>query len=133
MTQKIRVLMAKPGLDMHDRGLRFISAGLVEAGMEVIYTGLLQAPENIVKTAIQEDVDVIGLSILSGSHNTIFPKIMGLIKKNNLDILVIAGGVIPDEDVPELKRLGIAEVFGPGTHRDAVVAFIKKNIRISVR
>jgi len=131
MKQKIRVLMAKPGLDMHDRGLRFISAGLVRAGMEVIYTGLLQTPENIVATAIQEDVDVIGLSILSGSHNTIFAKIMRLINKKNLDILVIAGGVIPEEDAPGLKRLGITEVFGPGTHLDTVVAFIKNNIKLS--
>lgn len=128
MGKKIRVLMAKPGLDMHDRGLRFISAGLVNSGMEVIFSGLFQSPENIVQTAIQEDVDVIGLSILSGAHLTLLPKIMRLVRDNNMDILVLAGGVIPREDVEKLKKTGIAEVFGPGTNTMTVVEFIRKNI-----
>jgi len=124
--KKIRVLVAKPGLDSHDRGAKIVARALRDAGMEVIYTGLRQTPEQIVETALQEDVDVIGLSILSGAHNVLFPRIMELAKKKKLnDVLVFAGGIIPDEDVPALKKIGVAEVFGPGTPTDLIVKFVK--------
>src|SRR5690349_5536670 len=114
-TTPIRVLIAKPGLDGHDRGAKVMARALRDAGMEVIYTGLFQTPEMIVRAAIDEDVDVIGLSILSGAHLAIFPKIFAQLEGAGLpDVLVIAGGTIPDEDVPQLKALGVAEVFGPG-------------------
>ena len=114
--KKIRVLIAKPGLDGHDRGAKVVARALRDAGMEVIYTGLRQTPEQIVETAIQEDVDVIGLSILSGAHTHLFPKVMELLKENDIkDIIVMGGGVIPEEDIPELKKAGIAEIFTPGT------------------
>jgi len=114
--KKIRVLIAKPGLDGHDRGAKVVARALRDAGMEVIYTGLRQTPEQIVETAIQEDVDVIGLSILSGAHTHLFPKVMELLKENCIkDIIVMGGGVIPKEDIPELKKAGIAEIFTPGT------------------
>jgi len=126
--RKIRVVIAKPGLDSHDRGAKVVARALRDAGMEVIYTGLRQTPEQIVETALQEDVDVIGLSILSGAHTTLFPKIMELLKKKRLtDILVFAGGIIPEEDTPALKKIGIREVFGPGTPTSTLVEFVKKN------
>jgi len=127
--KKIRVLIAKPGLDSHDRGAKIVARALRDAGMEVIYTGLRQTPEQIVETALQEDVDVIGLSILSGAHTTLFPKIMQLLKKKRMtDIMVFAGGIIPEEDVPALKKVGIKEVFGPGTPTSTLVEYVKNNI-----
>ncbi len=127
--KKIRVLIAKPGLDGHDRGAKVVARALRDAGMEVIYTGLRQTPEQIVETAIQEDVDVIGLSILSGAHTHLFPKIMELLKENNIeDIIVMGGGVIPEEDIPELKKEGIAEIFTPGTDTRNIVKFIKEKV-----
>ena len=126
--KKIRVLVAKPGLDSHDRGAKIIARALRDAGMEVIYTGLRQTPKQIVETALQEDVDVIGLSILSGAHKTLFPRIIELLKQKDLtDVLVVAGGIIPEEDIPEMKRLGIKEIFGPGTPTDEIVQFVLKN------
>ena len=128
--RKIRVLATKPGLDGHDRGIKVIANALMDAGMEVIYTGLRQSPEQIVETAIQEDVDVIALSILSGAHDFLFPRIMELLKEKGVDdVLVIGGGIIPDEDVPSLKEIGIAEVFGPGTYTDDIVTYIKNNMK----
>jgi len=128
--RKIRVVVAKPGLNSHDRGAKIVARALRDAGMEVIYTGLRQTPEQIVETALQEDVDVIALSILSGAHMTIFPRIMELLEQKGLeDILVFAGGIIPVEDVPTLKKIGIAEVFGPGTPTDTLVKFVKENVR----
>ncbi len=127
--KKIRVLVAKPGLDSHDRGAKVVARALRDAGMEVIYTGLRQTPEQIAETALQEDVDVIGLSILSGAHNTLFPKTMQLLKKKGLtDVVVFAGGIIPEEDVPRLKKIGIKEVFGPGTTTSTLVQFVKKSV-----
>lgn len=127
--RKIRVLIAKPGLDSHDRGAKIIARALRDAGMEVIYTGLKQTPEQIVETALQEDVEVIGLSILSGAHRTLFPRIIKLLKQKGLtDVLVIAGGIIPEEDVPEMKKIGIKEIFGPGTTTEAIVKFVSKNV-----
>jgi methylmalonyl-CoA mutase C-terminal domain/subunit len=127
--RKIRVLIAKPGLDSHDRGAKIIARALRDAGMEVIYTGLKQTPEQIVETALQEDVDVIGLSILSGAHKTLFPNIIDLLKQKGLtDVLVVAGGIIPEEDIPEMKKLGIKEIFGPGTRTDKIVQFILENV-----
>ncbi len=127
--RKIRVLIAKPGLDSHDRGAKVVARALRDAGMEVIYTGLRQTPEQIAETALQEDVDVIGLSILSGAHNTLFPRIMELLKKKGLtDMMVFAGGIIPQEDVPTMKRLGIKEIFGPGTPTKEIVEFVFENI-----
>jgi methylmalonyl-CoA mutase C-terminal domain/subunit len=127
--RKIRVLIAKPGLDSHDRGAKIIARALRDAGMEVIYTGLKQTPEQIVETALQEDVDVIGLSILSGAHKTVFPIIMELLKQKGLtDMLVVAGGIIPEEDVPEMKKLGIKVIFGPGTRTDKIVQFVFENV-----
>ena len=126
MEKKIRVLVAKPGLDSHDRGAKIIARAFRDAGMEVIYTGLRQTPEQIVETALQEDVDALGLSILSGAHMTLFPKIMELMKKKGLDdVVVVAGGIIPPEDVPALKKIGIREVFGPGTSLEKIVNYVK--------
>ena len=128
--KKIRVLVAKPGLDSHDRGAKIVARAFRDAGMEVIYTGLRQTPQQIVETALQEDVDVIALSILSGAHMTLFPKVMELVKKRKLDnVLVFAGGIIPQEDVPPLKKIGIAEVFGPGTPTDTLVKFVRENVQ----
>ncbi|MGB9867291.1 MAG: cobalamin B12-binding domain-containing protein [Bacillota bacterium] len=122
----IRVLVAKPGLDGHDRGAKVVARALRDAGMEVIYTGLRQSPEQIVKTAIEEDVDVIGLSCLSGAHLTLFGKVMELLKQKGItDVLVIGGGIIPEEDVAALKAMGIKGVFGPGTPTTKIVEFIK--------
>ena len=127
--KKIRVLIAKPGLDGHDRGAKVVARALRDAGMEIIYTGLRQTPEMIVEAALQEDVDVIGLSILSGAHMALFPRIMNLLKENGLDdVLVVAGGIIPDEDVPALKEMGIRAVFGPGTSTEEIVKFIEEEV-----
>ena len=128
--KKIRVLVAKPGLDGHDRGAKIIARALRDAGMEVIYTGLRQTPEMIVEAAIQEDVDVIGMSILSGAHMTLFPRVMKLLAENGLDdVLVVAGGIIPDDDVPALRDIGVAGIFGPGTSTEEATRFIKENVR----
>jgi methylmalonyl-CoA mutase C-terminal domain/subunit len=127
--KKIRVLIAKPGLDGHDRGAKVICRALRDAGMEVIYTGLRRTPEEIVNAAIQEDVDVIGLSILSGAHNVIFPKIMNLLQaKEAEDILVLAGGIIPDKDIPKMKKIGIAEIFLPGSSTQDIIEWIEKRL-----
>jgi len=126
----IRVLVAKPGLDGHDRGAKVIARALRDAGMEVIYTGLRQTPEMIVNAAVQEDVDCIGLSILSGAHNVIVPRIMVLLKEYDAgDILVVLGGTIPTDDIPALKEAGVAAIFGPGTPLDTTVEFIRHHIR----
>ncbi|ACJ75859.1 methylmalonyl-CoAmutase, subunit alpha [Thermosipho africanus Ob7] len=126
MEKKIRVLIAKPGLDGHDRGAKVVSKALRDAGMEVIYTGLRQTPEQIVKAAIQEDVDVIGLSILSGAHMSICKKVLDLMKENDIEnIPVFVGGIIPEDDARELKKMGIKEVFGPGTPLSTIVEKIK--------
>lgn len=128
--KKIRVLIAKPGLDGHDRGAKVIARALRDAGMEVIYTGLKQTPEQVVESAIQEDVDVIGLSILSGAHLSLVSRITGLLKENNVtERLILVGGIIPDEDVPRLKEMGVAEVFGPGTPTSTVIEFIKQKLQ----
>jgi len=128
--KKLRVLVAKPGLDGHDRGAKVICRSLRDAGYEVIYTGLRRTPEEIVSAAIQEDVDVIGLSILSGAHNVLFPKIMGLLKDRQAgDITVIAGGIIPDKDIPSLEKIGIAKVFLPGSSTEDIVTWIDKNVK----
>jgi len=127
---KLRVLVAKPGLDDHDRGAKVIARAFRDAGMEVIYTGLRQTPEQIVKTALQEDVDAMALSILSGAHMTLFPEILQLMRKEGIgDVLVVGGGVIPDEDVPELKKMGVSEVFGPGTPTSVVVNYVAQHVR----
>lgn len=126
----IRVLLAKPGLDGHDRGAKVIARALRDAGMEVIYTGLRQTPEQIIAAAEQEDVDVLMLSILSGAHNHLFPRIMeGLKSKGMDDVLVMGGGIIPQEDVPGLKECGIKEVFGPGTETKTIIQFITDNVK----
>ncbi|MEM4704440.1 MAG: cobalamin B12-binding domain-containing protein [Candidatus Bathyarchaeia archaeon] len=128
--KKIKVLIAKPGLDSHDRGAKVVARALRDAGMEVIYTGLRQTPEQIAETALQEDVDVVGLSILSGAHKTLFPRIMELLRQKGLnDVMVFAGGIIPEEDVPELKKLGIKEVFGPGTTTETIVKYVFDNVK----
>ena len=130
MERRIRVLVAKPGLDGHDRGAKVIARALRDAGMEVIYTGLRQTPEMIVNAAIQEDVQVIGLSILSGAHNAIVPRVMDLLRERDInDVLVVVGGIIPDEDAAQLKELGVAAVFQPGASLDAIVSFIHDHVR----
>ena len=128
--EKIRVLVAKPGLDGHDRGAKVIARALRDAGMEVIYTGLRQTPEMIVNAALQEDVNVIGLSILSGAHNAIVPRVMDLLKQNKMDdVVVIVGGIIPDQDVANLKNIGVAAIFQPGTAMDEIVHFIRGSVK----
>ncbi len=128
--KRIRVLIAKPGLDGHDRGAKVICRALRDAGNEVIYTGLRRTPEEIVHTAVEEDVDVIGLSILSGAHKVLFPKIMRLLKDEGIpEVKVIAGGIIPEADIQELKSIGIEEVFLPGSSTKEIVAWIRKNVR----
>jgi len=128
--RKIRALVAKPGLNSHDRGAKVVARALRDAGMEVIYTGLRQTSEQIVETAMQEDVDVLCLSILSGAHMTLLPRIMNLMKEKDLnDVLVIAGGIVPEEDIPMLKQIGIAEVFGPGTPTDVTVNYVRNNLK----
>jgi len=127
---KIRVLIAKPGLDGHDRGAKIIARALRDAGMEVIYTGLRQTPEMIASAAEQEDVDVIGLSILSGAHNTLCPQLMDLLRSKHMDdVTVLVGGIIPEADIPRLKRAGIAEVFLPGTSTQEIVDFVRSHVR----
>jgi methylmalonyl-CoA mutase C-terminal domain/subunit len=127
--RRIRVLIAKPGLDGHDRGAKVIARALRDAGMEVIYTGLRQTPEMIASAAVQEDVDVIGLSILSGAHQTICPRLMELLRSNGMeDVTVLIGGIIPEEDISGLKKVGIAEVFLPGTPTQAIVDFIRQRV-----
>lgn len=125
------MLVAKPGLDGHDRGAKVVARALRDAGMEVIYTGLRQTPEMIVRAAVDENVHVIGLSILSGAHNALFPKVMELLKKEGVDdILVVGGGIIPEDDIPDLKKAGIAEIFGPGTPLEDIVTYIRENAKV---
>ena len=128
--RRIRVLVAKPGLDGHDRGAKIVARALRDAGMEVIYTGLRQTPERIVSAALQEDVDAIGISILSGAHNTIVPNIAQLMRAEGLDdVLLLVGGIIPDEDIPGLKRAGVSAVFQPGAITQEIVEFIRTHVR----
>ena len=128
--RKIRVLVAKPGLDGHDRGAKVIARALRDAGMEVIYTGLRQTPEMIAAAALQEDVDAVGISILSGAHKTLCPRIVDLLRENGMDdTLVLVGGIVPNEDIAELKTKGVAEVFLPGTSTDDIVGFIREHVR----
>jgi len=131
MDKKIRVLVAKPGLDGHDRGAKVVARALRDAGFEVIYTGLRQTPEQIAEAALQEDVNVVAMSILSGAHPHLFPKVVDLVRNKNgmKDVLIIGGGVIPEGDIPALKEAGIAEVFTPGTPTSDVVDFIKANVK----
>ena len=130
MDKRIRVLVAKPGLDGHDRGAKIVARALRDAGMEVIYTGLRQTPEQIVSAAVQEDVDAIGISILSGAHNTIMPRICELLRAQGMsDVAVLVGGIIPDEDIPGLKQAGVAEVFQPGASTQDIVQFIRSHLR----
>ena len=130
MNPPIRVLVAKPGLDGHDRGAKVIARALRDAGMEVIYTGLRQTPEMIVNAALQEDVQVIGLSILSGAHNAIVPRVLELLREKEMtDVLLIAGGIIPDEDAARLKQLGVAEVFQPGASLENIIHFIRESVK----
>ena len=130
-SKKIRVLVAKPGLDGHDRGAKIVARALRDAGMEVIYTGLRQTPEMVVSAALDEGVHCIGLSILSGAHNALFPKIMELLKKEGMDdVRVVGGGIMPEDDIAELKKAGIAAIFGPGTPLDEIVEYIKTNVKI---
>lgn len=130
MDRKIRVIIGKPGLDGHDRGAKVVAAALRDAGMEVIYTGLHQTCESIVEAAIQEDVDIIGLSILSGAHMTIFPKVLNLLKKKGAeDIIVTGGGIIPREDMKKLEKKGVKKLFGPGTPTTEIVQWIRDNVR----
>ena len=128
---KIRVVIAKPGLDGYDRGAKVVARALRDAGMEVIYTGLHQSPQDIVNIAIQEDVNAIGLSILSGAHNVLFEKVVELLKKNSMDdILVFGGGIIPDEDKKNLEAMGVNAIFGPGTPLDEIVDYVEKNTKL---
>ena len=128
--RRIRVLVAKPGLDGHDRGAKIVARALRDAGMEVIYTGLRQTAEQISSAAVQEDVDAIGISILSGAHNTIIPRICELLRAEGMnDVLLVVGGIIPDEDIPGLKQAGVAEVFQPGASTQTIVEFIRKNVK----
>ena len=130
MDHRIRVLVAKPGLDGHDRGAKVIARALRDAGMEVVYTGLRQTPEMIVNAALQEDVQVIGLSILSGAHNAIVPRVMELLKEKQMsDVLVIVGGIVPDEDAARLKSLGVAAVYQPGAALEEIVEFIRSSVK----
>lgn len=129
-TRPIRVLVAKPGLDGHDRGAKVIARALRDAGMEVIYTGIRQTPEMIVEAAIQEDVDAVLMSILSGAHMAIFPRVMELFKENSVDdVLIAAGGILPDEDLPAIQALGIKGCFGPGTPMEEIISFVRANIQ----
>jgi len=128
--RKIRILVAKPGLDGHDRGARIIARAYRDAGFEVVYTGLHQTPEQIVAAALQEDVDLIGLSVLSGAHMYLFKRVLELLKANKAgDVMVIGGGIIPEEDIPELKKLGIKEIFLPGTSLDKIVGWVRDNVK----
>ena len=133
MERKLRILVAKPGLDGHDRGAKIIARALRDAGFEVIYTGLHQTPEMIVSAALQEDVDVVSLSILSGAHNTLFPDVIRQLKEKGLkDVTVIGGGIIPNDDIPKLKKAGVRAIFTPGTDTRDVVSWIKKNVKSRV-
>jgi methylmalonyl-CoA mutase, C-terminal domain len=130
---RVRIVVAKPGLDGHDRGAKVVARALRDAGVEVIYTGLHQTPEQIVATAIQEDADAIGLSVLSGAHMTLFARVLDLLRERDaLDIVVFGGGIIPNADVPELKALGVAEIFTPGASTKAIVAWVRANLGVSV-
>ena len=131
--KRIRVVVAKPGLDGHDRGAKIIARALRDAGMEVIYTGLRQTPEQIVTAALQEDADVIGLSILSGAHTTIVPRVVALLKENKMDdVLVVLGGIVPDSDIAQMKAAGVAGIFQPGTPLETIVTFIRSHVRQTV-
>lgn len=130
MEKRVRVLVAKPGLDGHDRGAKVVARALRDAGFEVIYTGLRQTPEQIAEAALQEDVNVVAMSILSGAHPHLFPKVVNLVREKGMDdVLIIGGGVIPETDIPALKEAGVAEVFTPGTPTSAIVDFIKANVK----
>lgn len=130
-SKKIRVLIAKPGLDGHDRGAKIVARALRDAGMEVIYTGLRQTPEMVVSAALDEGVHCIGLSILSGAHNALFPRIMELLKEEGVDdVLVVGGGIIPEDDIPDLKKAGLSAIFGPGTPLDEIVEYIQNNVKL---
>jgi methylmalonyl-CoA mutase, C-terminal domain len=130
---KIRVLLAKPGLDGHDRGVKVIARALRDAGMEVIYTGLRQTPEQIVNAALQEDVDIVGLSILSGAHMTIFPRVLELMREKGMDdVLLFGGGIIPEDDIPRLKEHGVSAVFLPGTSTEDIIKYIRENVQARV-
>ena len=130
MEKRVRVLVAKPGLDGHDRGAKVVARALRDAGFEVIYTGLRQTPEQIAEAALQQDVNVIAMSILSGAHPHLFPKVVNLVREKGMDdVLIIGGGVIPETDIPALKEAGVAEVFTPGTPTSAIVDFIKANVK----
>lgn len=127
--KKIKIIVAKPGLDGHDRGAKLLCRIFAEAGMEVVYTGLRQTPEMIAEAALQEDADVVGLSSLSGVHNYFFPKVVKVLEEKEIsDVLLVGGGIIPAEDIPELKKAGVAEIFGPGTRTDKIVRFIQENV-----
>ena len=131
MEKRIRVLVAKPGLDGHDRGAKVVARALRDAGFEVVYTGLRQTPEQIAEAALQEDVNVVAMSILSGAHPHLFPKVVNLVREKGMDdVLIIGGGVIPDSDIPALKEAGVAEVFTPGTPTGDVVKFIKEHVKL---
>ncbi len=128
--KKIKIIVAKPGLDGHDRGAKLLARIFSEAGMEVVYTGLRQTPEMIINTALQEDADVVGLSSLSGVHNYFFPEVVKQLKEKDLGhVLVVGGGIIPEEDVPGLKKAGVDEIFGPGTSTEKIVSYIKENVK----
>jgi methylmalonyl-CoA mutase C-terminal domain/subunit len=130
MARKIRVLIAKPGLDGHDRGAKVVARALRDAGMEVIYTGIRQTPEQIANAAIQEDVDIVGLSSLSGAHNNLFPKVVQILREKDAgDILVFGGGIIPVDDIQELKKTGIQEIFQPGASTEDIIKYIKENVK----
>ena len=130
MSERIRVVVAKPGLDGHDRGAKIIARAFRDAGFEVIYTGLRQTPEQVVNAALQEDADVVGLSVLSGAHMTLCPRIMDLMKKEGLDdVMVLVGGIIPDTDVIRLKEQGVSEIFQPGASTEDIVTYVRQNIR----
>jgi methylmalonyl-CoA mutase C-terminal domain/subunit len=133
MSSRIRVVVAKPGLDGHDRGVKIVARALRDAGMEVIYTGLHQTPEQIVETAIQEDADAVGLSILSGAHMVLFRRVVELLaQRNATDIMVFGGGIIPDQDIPELERLGVAKIFTPGATTKSIVEWVRDNVAATV-
>jgi methylmalonyl-CoA mutase C-terminal domain/subunit len=133
MSSRIRVVVAKPGLDGHDRGAKVVARALRDAGMEVIYTGLHQTPEQIVETAIQEDADAVGLSVLSGAHMTLFRRVVELLtERSAADIVVFGGGIIPEEDIPELERLGVAKIFTPGATTQSIVEWVRANVAASV-
>jgi methylmalonyl-CoA mutase C-terminal domain/subunit len=133
MSARIRVVVAKPGLDGHDRGAKVVARALRDAGMEVIYTGLHQTPEQIVETAIQEDADVVGLSVLSGAHMTLFKRVVELLKERDAeDIIVFGGGIIPEADIPELKRIGVAKIFTPGATTQSIVDWVREHVPTAV-